>query len=402
MTELMKSTVILCADDYGISAGVNRAIASLAERGRISAVSCMACGEAWAEGAGMLKPFKDNIGIGLHLTFTNLPPLTKAWGEKFPAIKSLIIKSWLRKLDAAAIEAEVRAQFQKFIEHWGKPPDFVDGHQHVHILPQIREALLQVRTELAPDAWMRNVVDIASAKDDFKSAVLAVLGWRLLAMMNKRNIVHNRFFRGAYDYSRPADFAALMTHWLRQEEPVLVYCHPGFPDDVLARHDEVLEPRQKEYDFLDGADWGARLKDGGVTLLKRPAPGAHALFTLSRQLLRFLVTGGVNTLFGYLVYVGGIMLFNLHYFWAVMWSYIIGTTFSFATFRAFVFTDGERGILKSYLRFIPTYIALFLVNEALLFVFVDVVGWNKLAAQAGVIPLCAALSFVINKIFVFK
>ncbi len=398
----MKSTVILCADDFGISAGVNRAIAGLAERGRLSAVSCMSLGDAWAEGAALLKPHQDKIGIGLHLTFTNLPPLTRAWGEKFPAIKSLIIKSWLRRLDAEAVEAEVRAQFQKFIAHWGKPPDFIDGHQHVHILPQIRESLLKVRAELAPGAWMRNVVDIAAAKDDFKSAVLAILGWRLLAMMNRQRIDHNQFFRGAYDYTKPADFPTLLTRWLAQEEPVLVYCHPGFPDDVLAKHDDVLEPRQKEYDFLDGEQWGARLKEGGVTLLKRPAPGAHALFALTHQLVRFLITGGVNTLFGYLVYVGGIVLFNLPYFWAVMWSYIIGTSFSFITFRTFVFIGGARGILKSYARFIPAYIALFVINEALLFAFVDVAGWNKLAAQAGIIPLCAVLSFVINKIFVFK
>ncbi|MBU6474968.1 MAG: ChbG/HpnK family deacetylase [Alphaproteobacteria bacterium] len=398
----MKSTVILCADDFGISAGVNRAILDLAERGKLSAVSCMSLGEAWAEGAKALKPLAGNIDVGLHLTFTNLPPLTKAWGEKFPSLKALIVRSWLRRLDAQAVEEEVRAQFHAFMRHWGRPPDFIDGHQHVHILPVIREALLKVRAELAPLAWMRNVVDIAAAKDDFKSMVLAVLGWRLLALMNHGNIIHNQFFRGAYDYSRPADFAALMARWLAQEEPVLVYCHPGFPDKALAQYDDVLEPRRKEYDFLSGAEWNAGLKESAVTLLRRPPAGAHALFALTRQLMRFLVTGGVNTLFGYFIYVCGVVLFRLSPFFAVVWSYVIGTTFSFATFRAFVFTDGARGIVKSYLRFIPAYVALFFVNELLLFAFVDGAGWNKLAAQAGIIPVCAALSFVINKIFVFK
>ncbi len=402
MTKLMKSTVILCADDFGISPGVNRAILDLAARGRLSAVSCMSGGESFAEGAALLKPLAGNIDVGLHLTFTNLAPLTQDWGAKFPPLKKLIVESWLRRLDARAVENEVRAQFQNFVRHWGKPPDFIDGHQHVHILPQIREALLKVRAELAPQSWMRNVVDAQTARGGLKGAVMAVLGWRLLEMMNKKNIAHNMLFRGAYDYSRPADFPALMEEWIAEEEPVLVYCHPGFPDKILAAHDDVLEPRRAEYDFLDGAQWGARLKDGAVTLQRRPPAGAHALFALSRQMLRFLMTGGVNTLFGYFVYVCGIVLFNLHYFWAVMWSYIIGTTFSFVTFRAFVFTGGGRGLLQSYLRFIPTYIALFVINEILLFAFVDVMNWNKLIAQAGVIPVCAALSFVINKIFVFK
>lgn len=123
--------------------------------------------------------------------------------------------------------------------------------------------------------------------------------------------------------------------------------------------------------------------------------------SLSSQIKRFVLTGGVNTVFGYLVYAFGILVLSLSYFWAVVLSYVIGVSFSYVMFRAFVFTSGERG-WRSYARFIPTYVLLLAINIIALHVLVDLAGWNKLAAQAVIVPCCAALSFVINRIFVFK
>lgn len=277
MTEAMKSTVIppssaviLCADDFGISAGVNRAVTDLAAKGRLSAVSCMSCGETWAEGGKALKVLNANVDVGLHLTFTYLTPLTKEWGKRFPSEKTIIIKSWLRRLDKDLVEQEIRAQFLRFIEVWGAPPDFIDGHQHVHILPVIRDALLRLRAEYAPDAWMRNVVDFSVLKENKKYAILAVLGWRWRQLLKKHNIPHNKLFRGAYDFTKPVYFAALMERWCKTEEQQLIYCHPGLPDAALAKFDTVLEPRRKEYDFLGGAMFGGWLEKQTVKLARRP------------------------------------------------------------------------------------------------------------------------------------
>ena len=122
---------------------------------------------------------------------------------------------------------------------------------------------------------------------------------------------------------------------------------------------------------------------------------------LTHQIRRFLLTGSINTGLGYLVYACGVVVFGLSYFWSVVLSYVIGVTFSYFMFRTFVFTTGDRG-WRSYMRFIPTYVFLFVVNIVALHVLVDIADWNKLLAQAFVVPLCAALSFVINRSFVFK
>jgi putative flippase GtrA len=125
------------------------------------------------------------------------------------------------------------------------------------------------------------------------------------------------------------------------------------------------------------------------------------IMSLARQLRRFIITGLVNTVFAYLVYAAAILAYDLPYFWAVVWSYLVGVPFSYLTFRAFVFTEGDRSF-RTFRKFLRTYVALFIANVILMFMLVTLWGWDSLLAQAVVIPVCAALSFVINRVFVFK
>lgn len=122
---------------------------------------------------------------------------------------------------------------------------------------------------------------------------------------------------------------------------------------------------------------------------------------LQRQVARFIVTGGANTVFAYLVYAAFAVIFGMGYAQALLFSWCIGVLFSYLTFRAFVFTGGARG-LGTFARFLPTYVVLLGINMAALHVLVAWMGWHKLLAQAVIVPFCAALSFVINRLFVFR
>ena len=122
---------------------------------------------------------------------------------------------------------------------------------------------------------------------------------------------------------------------------------------------------------------------------------------LTHQLKRFLLTGSINTAFGYLMYVFAIIALDFSYFWSVVFSWCIGVVFSYVMFRSFVFTDGDRS-WRTFRRFLPTYVVLLAVNLLAMHILVGDLDWNKLLAQAFVVPLCAALSFIINRIFVFK
>ena len=123
--------------------------------------------------------------------------------------------------------------------------------------------------------------------------------------------------------------------------------------------------------------------------------------TLFSQIARFVITGSINTIFGYMVYVFGILVLDMTYVQAVLLAYVLGTTFSYLMFRAFVFTVGDRG-WKSYARFMPVYIVMLLLNLFTMHILVDLMNWNKFLAQALVAGVCAVLSFTLNRAFIFK
>ncbi|MGE5512627.1 MAG: ChbG/HpnK family deacetylase, partial [Bacteroidota bacterium] len=138
--------VILCADDFGMSAGVSRGILELAERNRISATSAMVTVDRWPQDARRLAGVRSNVGIGLHINLTLGKPLgpmpSLAPDGEFPTLSALIGRALARRLDAGEISLEVTRQLSRFEAETGFAPDHVDGHQHVHALPGVRHAVL--------------------------------------------------------------------------------------------------------------------------------------------------------------------------------------------------------------------------------------------------------------------
>ena len=62
--------LVLCADDYGISQGVNQAIVELLEKKHITAISCITITQDWIKDGNKLKNYSDRADIGLHFTLT--------------------------------------------------------------------------------------------------------------------------------------------------------------------------------------------------------------------------------------------------------------------------------------------------------------------------------------------
>src|SRR6266404_2734933 len=154
----------LCADDYGLSEGVNRAIRDLIARGRLNATSVMVVGAAIGrDEVAALQTVAANsprCAIGLHATLTApFRPLTMHFrptdGGMFVAFPKLLRAGLLRRLDPEIIHAELKMQLAAFNELFGRAPDFVDGHQHAQLFPQVRDAFLGAVKEAAPGAWVR-------------------------------------------------------------------------------------------------------------------------------------------------------------------------------------------------------------------------------------------------------
>jgi predicted glycoside hydrolase/deacetylase ChbG (UPF0249 family) len=280
-TEVPRRPIWLCADDYGISVAVNRAIRDLVMRGRINATSVMVLAPSFdrseAASLDMLNASARRVAIGLHLTLTapfqptsvDFRPTRK---DAFPPLEQMAARGILRLLDRRRLAIEVATQFKAFVTLFGRAPDFVDGHQHVHLFPQVREALLEVMKEAAPQAWVRQcgrAVAPAQRFSDRKALVLDLLSRTFRARAAAHGIRTNPAFAGAYDFAAAteADFARLFPGFLKRLPPhSVVMCHPGFVDAELERLDPLTRQREREYAFLADDAFPGLLGAHGVVL----------------------------------------------------------------------------------------------------------------------------------------
>lgn len=253
--------VVLCADDYAIAPGVSEAIRRLVAAQRINATSVMTVFPGLEEEAAALLAVAEGRGasIGLHVTLTGtFAPLTQGMAGAsgtLPGLPGLVLSALSRRLDAAAVAAEVEAQFAAFARAFGRPPDHVDGHQHVHVLPVVRGAVLEATRRHAPKAWLRDVTPSPAALHgfDLKGRLIGAFASGFARDAARAGLATNRGFGGAYDFSADHDFATLLGHFLKGvPEGGLVMVHPGRVDDPLTARDPLTHQREVEYEVLHG------------------------------------------------------------------------------------------------------------------------------------------------------
>jgi predicted glycoside hydrolase/deacetylase ChbG (UPF0249 family) len=269
----------LCADDYGLSPGVNRAIRDLIERGRLNATSVMVVGPSIGrdEVSALRAVAADSprCGIGLHVTLTApFRPLTMHFqpldGGMFLPLPKLLRAGLLRRLDPEIIHAELIVQLAAFNELFGRAPDFVDAHQHAQLFPQVRDAFLTAVKQAAPNAWVRQggrSQPLARRLGMPKALFLDVLSAQFRRRAARADIAFNPAFAGAYNFSQQPDFSALMRQFLDGlPEDGLVMCHPGFVDETLISLDPLTVQREREHAFLGGEHFPRLLAANNVTL----------------------------------------------------------------------------------------------------------------------------------------
>ncbi|KRR19473.1 hypothetical protein CQ14_16735 [Bradyrhizobium lablabi] len=269
----------LCADDYGLAEGVNRAIRDLISRGRLNATSVMVVGPAIgrAEVAALqeVAAKSPRCAIGLHATLTApFRPLTMHFrpvdGGLFLPFPKLLRAGLLRRIDKGLIEDELLAQLATFKELFGRAPDFVDGHQHAQLFPGVRDGFLRAVKEAAPDAWVRQggrLKPLGQRLGAPKALVLDVLSAQFRKRATSAKIPFNPAFAGAYDFSSAPDFGVLMGQFLEGlPEGGLVMCHPGFVDETLRSLDPLTTQREAEHAYLASDLFATLLAANKVTL----------------------------------------------------------------------------------------------------------------------------------------
>jgi hypothetical protein len=265
----MSRPFTLCADDFGLTPGVNGAILDLAARGRVSAVSGLVTAPAWRADAARLRGLGAGVDLGLHLAFTEFPPLsgagTLAPGGRPRGQAGLLAALVAGRISADEVRREIALQIECFADAVGRRPDHVDGHQHAHQFPLLGRLAVEAIAARAPGwrPWLRVCAErlgriARRGQGVLDASTAALLGRGLRRRARAAGIATNDGLGGFYDVRRAASYAALFPSFLHAPGTRhLVVCHPGRCADDAERRRPWMACREHEHAFLAGPDFPA-------------------------------------------------------------------------------------------------------------------------------------------------
>jgi predicted glycoside hydrolase/deacetylase ChbG (UPF0249 family) len=148
----MAARLIINADDFGLTRGINRAVLELHQAAAITSATLMANGAAF-DGAVAIALANPTLGVGCHIVLTDgtplshpqrIPTLLGADGKNFrPSLVDFFTAVLLGKVSEDEIALEGLAQVQQ-LQRAGIDITHIDTHKHTHILPRVARPLLYV------------------------------------------------------------------------------------------------------------------------------------------------------------------------------------------------------------------------------------------------------------------
>jgi predicted glycoside hydrolase/deacetylase ChbG (UPF0249 family) len=241
--------LILNADDFGLTPGVNRSILELARVRALTSATLMATGEAFSEAVAESAAVSA-LGVGCHVVLADgqcaaapeaIPTLASPQGQLRPTLGQFVRDLYFGRIASEHIEAEAVAQIQR-LQKAGLRVTHVDTHKHTHLFPAVLRPLLRaalrcgvraIRNPFEPK-WAIAVTPGASALRRIEIGVL-----------NRNRKTFARLVRqaglatpdGAIGVLATGVLDANVLHRLLDALPPGTWelvCHPGYEDAALA------------------------------------------------------------------------------------------------------------------------------------------------------------------------
>jgi hopanoid biosynthesis associated protein HpnK len=247
--------LIVNADDFGFTAGVNRAIVEAHIHGIVTSSTLMANGKAFEDAVGLAQSVP-RLSVGCHVVLIDgepvvdakqLPSITSAHsgGARFrDGLKSFAARALAGRLDADEIEAEASAQIRK-LQSNGIRVSHLDTHKHTHLFPTVLKPLLRaaracgvraIRNPFGPRKPLKSSELLTRPGLWTRYAEVRVL--RTLAAKFRDSASRDSFatpdgtlgivVTGALDEKLFRGIAAIMPEGTWE-----FVCHPGYNDDDL-------------------------------------------------------------------------------------------------------------------------------------------------------------------------
>ena len=267
--------LVVNADDFGLSAGVNRGILEAYAAGVVSSVSVLVNAPGWTDAVQRLRDLGPGIGVGLHVNLTMGRPVS--WGGGlcdtrsgcFHTLPALVARALAGRLDPGDVAIECAAQLAR-LRNAGLVVTHLDSHRHVHVLPGVWGAVVEaaraagvpvVRVPLEP--WSVNPVNWRAS---LKKAALQ-MAWGVASRGAAALDRPDRFVGISLQGSR--SFPARLLAVLDRLEPgtTELMVHPGYADGDLAAWDDYTAPRARELAALTLPEVRKRFREGRFRLI---------------------------------------------------------------------------------------------------------------------------------------
>jgi hopanoid biosynthesis associated protein HpnK len=261
--------LIVNADDFGFTSGVNRAIVEAHSHGIVTSSTLMANGPAFTEAVKLVKR-NPRLGVGCHVVLIDGEPLLDR--EKIPSLthsrrfrdslKSFAARALSRRIDEEEIFAEVAAQIRK-LQASAISVSHVDTHKHTHLFPRILRPVLRaarecgvraVRNPFGPRLPMRSSKLMERPNLWTRYAQLRILGG---FAKNFRSAVAREGFvtpDGTLGIEVTGTLDETLFHAIAESIPEGTWefvCHPGYNDaDLQKANTRLRESRETELRVL--------------------------------------------------------------------------------------------------------------------------------------------------------
>jgi hopanoid biosynthesis associated protein HpnK len=280
--------LIINADDFGLTAGVNRGIMEAHEHGVVTSATLMASGPEF-DGAVRLAQSAPALSVGCHAVLIDGLPLLD--GAQIPSLvvgksetqirfrerwSSFAVAALGGRLVGEQIEAETRAQIRK-LQSAGIAVDHLDTHKHTHIFPQVLGPLLRAAKACGVSA-IRNPFEAMRLVQLAKRPSLCqrwagnralggfATGFRRMVkaagMLTPDGSV-GIIATGSLDSGLLAGIAEALPEGTWE-----LVCHPGYADGQLQKiQTRLRESRARELQLLTSADARELLAKHSIELI---------------------------------------------------------------------------------------------------------------------------------------
>ena len=263
--------LIVNGDDFGLTEDVNRGILVAHRDGILTSTSLLANGSAFEQAITSSRNFLQ-LSVGVHLNLSQGNPVSPAnrirslvneQGDLHLSPLNLWARILRRQLSLEDIRTECRAQILKVIDA-GIAPSHIDGHLHVHLLPQLSPVLIQVAHEFGirhvrcptevldmtlPLIWKTNGNSLRALKRSLVAYGVSSFAERLREHLRISGITcPNAFFGLAHTGFLDANGLSAILSLLSNGTTELM-CHPGYESGELETFGGSLT-REREVELI--------------------------------------------------------------------------------------------------------------------------------------------------------